>query len=85
VKCPRCKLENPENALQCDCGHEFAAAFARISSGRLAPTATAEPSGSLYLRSIDNSLRAIKIVVLAWATLTVIGFVYWLLAVAARH
>lgn len=80
MKCPQCKLENPESALQCDCGHEFAAAFARASSARLAQAATADPPASLYLRSIDSSLRTIKVVVLVWAMLTVIGFVYWLLA-----
>jgi hypothetical protein len=79
MKCPQCRLENPESALQCDCGHEFAAAFSRASSARPAQAAMADSPASLYLRSIDSSLRTIRIVVLAWATLTVIGRVYWLL------
>ena len=23
MKCPHCNLENPDNAIQCDCGHDF--------------------------------------------------------------
>jgi hypothetical protein len=71
MRCPVCKLENPENARRCDCGHEFSA----LGAARSAPD---------YLGSIDSSVRTIKFVVVAWAVLTVIGFTVWLLAVAMQ-
>jgi hypothetical protein len=85
MRCPVCRLESPENTRRCDCGHEFAAAYAASApSTRIGPIVAPDPSASLYLRSIDRNVRTIKFVVVAWAVLTVIGFVAWLLAVALR-
>jgi hypothetical protein len=75
MKCPVCKLENPANALQCDCGHQFAAAYTKSSYMPEIRADMADPSISGHLRSIDRSLRTIKIVVVAWAVLTFAGFV----------
>lgn len=69
MTCPSCKLENPATALRCDCGYAFG------------PTAKTDPSLSLYLHSIDSSIRTIKWIIIAWAVLTVIGA----LILPARH
>ena len=74
IKCPLCKLESPENAVRCACGYEFAALGAGVR------VATADLQGSLYLRSIDHSLRTIKFVMAAWAVLTVIGLALLILS-----
>ena len=64
VTCPLCKLENPQGATRCDCGYMFAAAAGTL------------PQGSVHhLESIDRSLRVIKYVIVAWAVLTVIGWI----------
>jgi hypothetical protein len=79
VRCPLCRLQSPENTRQCDCGYEFAAAYGSAARPGIARTSTTDPTTAIYLRSIDRSLRTIKFVVVAWAVLTVIGFVVWFL------
>jgi hypothetical protein len=62
MKCPVCKLENPDTALRCDCGYAFA-------TGTM-------PAGDPvleHLRSIDETLRYIKRLILLWAILTVVA------------
>jgi hypothetical protein len=75
VRCPLCKLQSPENTRQCDCGYEFAGAYGTAAQAGIARTATTDPTAAIYLRSIDQSVRTIKFIVVAWAILTVIGFV----------
>jgi hypothetical protein len=80
MNCPLCKLQSPEATRRCDCGYEFAAAYGSSSTPGDVRQATTDPSASQYLRSIDSSVRTIKIVVVAWAVLTVIGLGIWLFA-----
>ena len=65
MKCPLCKLENPEIARTCDCGYSFA-------TGSAPSVASLD---TVLLRSIDRSLRTIKLIVVSWAVLTAIGFI----------
>jgi len=71
MTCPLCKLENPGSARVCDCGYSFATGAA--------PSVAASTTANALLRSMDRSLRAIKFVVVAWAVLTLIGLLAWLL------
>jgi len=70
MKCPLCKLESPESARTCDCGYSFATGSA--------PSVGASATSIELLRSIDRSLRTIKLIVVSWAVLTLIGFIVWL-------
>lgn len=65
MRCPSCKLENPATATRCDCGYPFS-------------SASSDSQLSLYLWSIDNSLRTIRRIVVAWAVLTIIGACVWM-------
>ena len=48
--CPNCKLENPTSASACDCGHLFSAA----------PSSASEPAIVYQLRSISDTVRSIR-------------------------
>jgi hypothetical protein len=63
MKCPACHLENPDTATHCDCGYS-------LTGSKMDP--------NYYLRSIADSARTIKRVVVCWAVLTVIGMIVWL-------
>lgn len=65
MKCPSCKLENPETALRCDCGYAFSLPAVQISNGR----EPSDPAVVNYLLSIDDSLRTIKRILVWWVWL----------------
>lgn len=66
MTCPNCHLENPAGASSCDCGYSF-------SGVRM-------PESDVNLKSIADSIRIIKNVVVAWAVLSVVGAVVWSIA-----
>jgi hypothetical protein len=72
MTCPSCKLENPPSAVRCDCGYVFAASVSpRERSLQSLPVD--DPPLVVYLRSIDDSLRTIKRILVWWVTLSAIA------------
>jgi hypothetical protein len=82
MRYPTCRLQNPQTARRCDCGYEFVTLQEGPRAGGLAavPASGIASAGVLYLGSIDRSLRTIKILMVAWAAFTVLGFIYLVLA-----
>lgn len=55
MKCPRCRLISPAEALCCDCGYDFAsgmvkAPYARLAGKRVQPETSSKDS--LYLAAV---------------------------------
>ena len=65
MRCPSCRLQNPQTAGRCDCGYEFV----RLAEGPRAslaavPASSGTVASVLYLGSIDRSLRTEAIEIL---------------------
>jgi hypothetical protein len=82
MKCPSCKLENPPSATRCDCGYAFSVPTTEPPGSRVdIQQHPSDPTIVSHLRSIDDSVRTIKRIVVFWAVLSLIG----LLILMFRH
>jgi hypothetical protein len=85
MKCPRCGLINPDTALRCDCGYDFAAKEIRESYVAAAENAKAgNETNRRFGRFVSGHTRA-QFVVLAFAfmvLLSLAGIAFELLQIA---
>jgi hypothetical protein len=81
MKCPNCKLENPPDAMWCDCGYDFTTGRARVLAKSPAVPAVVQPNATrlgdtrVVIADINMRFGSMVLFMVKWAFAAIPAFI----------
>ena len=81
MKCPNCKLENPPDAMRCDCGYDFTAGFMPVvaETPPVAPApqirAIRHDESRVVITDINMRFDSMVVFMVKWAFASIPAFI----------